>query len=57
MDIVEAISGCRSARDYAKQATDEQIIHRLIDAATLAPNAVNLQPWAFTVVRGQALLD
>ncbi len=57
MDIVEAISGRRSVREYQNQAIDEKIIHRLIAAATQAPNAVNEQPWTFTVVRDQALLD
>jgi nitroreductase len=57
MDIVEAISGRRSIREYRNQAIDEKTIHRLIAAATQAPNAVNQQPWTFTVVRDQALLD
>lgn len=57
MDIVEAISGRRSIREYQSQAIDEKTIHRLIAAATQAPSAVNQQPWAFTVVRDQVLLD
>jgi nitroreductase len=43
-------------RDYTAQAVDEATIHRLIDAAVHAPNAVNQQPWTFTVVRDQSLL-
>ena len=57
MDINEAISGRRSTREYTAQAVDEQTIRRLIDAAVHAPNAVNQQPWAFTVVRDQGVLD
>jgi hypothetical protein len=57
MDINEAISGRRSAREYTAQAVDEQTIRRLIDAAVHAPNAVNQQPWMFTVVRDQGRLD
>ncbi len=57
MDINEAISGRRSAREYTEQAVDEQTIRGLIDAAVRAPNAVNEQPWTFTVVRDQSLLD
>ena len=57
MEIVEAISGRRSVREYHNQAIDEKTIHRLIAAATQAPSAVNQQPWTFTVVRDQALLD
>ena len=57
MDINEAISGRRSARDYTTQAVDDETIRRLIDAAVHAPNASNGQPWTFTVVRDQGLLD
>jgi nitroreductase len=57
MDINEAISGRRSVREYAAQPVEETTIRRLIDAAVLAPSAVNQQPWTFTVVRDQAVLD
>jgi nitroreductase len=57
MDIDEAISGRRSARDYTAQALEEETIRLLIDAAVHAPNASNGQPWTFTVVRDQGLLD
>lgn len=57
MQLDEAISGRRSVREYTTQPVDETIIRRLIDAAVLAPSAVNEQPWAFTVVRDQALLE
>jgi hypothetical protein len=56
MDIDDAISGRRSVREYTTQGVDEQMILRLINAAILAPNAVNQQPWTFTVVRDQNLL-
>jgi len=57
MDIDEAISGRRSARGYTAQAVDDETIRRLIDAAVHAPSASNGQPWTFTVVRDQGLLD
>jgi nitroreductase len=57
MDITAAISGRRSTREYTKQTLDEQTILRLIRAATLAPSAVNQQPWTFTVVQNQDVLD
>jgi nitroreductase len=57
MDINEAISGRRSVREYSSQAVDPETIRRLIDAAVYAPNAVNQQPWSFTVVRDQDALD
>jgi nitroreductase len=57
MDINQAISGRRSVREYASQPVDEKTIRHLIDAAVVAPSAVNQQPWCFTVVRDQTLLD
>jgi nitroreductase len=57
MDLDDAISGRRSTRDYTEQAVDEPSIRRLFDAAVHAPSASNGQPWTFTVVRSQILLD
>src|SRR3974377_2011402 len=57
MDLNDAIMGRRSVREYTAQAVDEATIRRLTDAAVHAANAVNLQPWTFTVVRDQGLLD
>ena len=57
MDFNQVISGRRSIREYTAQAVDERTIDLLIDAAVHAPNAVNEQPWTFTVVRNQRVLD
>jgi len=57
VDLDKAIYGRRSIREYTVHAVDEPTIRRLIDAAVHAPNAVNEQPWTFTVVRDQDLLD
>jgi len=57
MDVNEAIYGRRSTRDFTAQAVDDETIRRLIDAAVHAPSASNGQPWTFTVVRDQSLLD
>jgi nitroreductase len=57
MDIAQAITERRSVRAYKDAPVDEGIIRRLIAAAIRAPNAVNQQPWTFTVVRDRTLLD
>ncbi len=57
MDLHEAIAGRRSVREYQARVVDEATIRRLIDAAVHAPSAVNQQPWTFTVVRDQDVLD
>ncbi|HML13506.1 MAG TPA: nitroreductase [Xanthobacteraceae bacterium] len=56
MQLAAAISGRRSVREYTAQPVDETTIRELIGAAVDAPNAVNAQPWTFTVVRDQGLL-
>ena len=57
MDLNVAITGRRAVRDYTAQAVDEKSIRALIDAAIQAPSAVNQQPWTFTVVSDQSMLD
>jgi nitroreductase len=57
MEFNQVLFGRRSVREYTSESIDEQIIRRLIEAAVYAPNAVNEQPWTFTVVRDQNLLD
>ena len=57
MDLHEALKGRRSVREYTAQPVDEATIRDLIGAAVLAPNAVNQQPWTFTVVRDQSVLN
>lgn len=55
--VQTAIMARRSIRDYeATQLTDEQLA-LLLEAALAAPSAINAQPWHFTVVQDQLLLD
>jgi nitroreductase len=57
MDVNEAITGRRAVREYTTQTVDEPTIRHLIDAAVHAPSAMNEQPWTFTIVRDQSVLD
>ena len=57
MKLEDAIAGRRSVREYTGEAVDEAAIRRLIAAAISAPNAVNQQPWTFTIVRERDRLD
>jgi nitroreductase len=57
MELAEAIRHRRSVRDYTPEFVTPEQIARLIEAATLAPSAVNTQPWHFTIVRDRTLLD
>ena len=57
MDVFEAIHHRRATRDFTAEPVAVRAINKLIDAAIWAPSAVDQQPWLFTVIRGQALLD
>ena len=57
MNLNEAISGRRAVRDYTDKKVERQIIQTLIKLAVQAPSAVNQQPWAFSVVTDQKILD
>ncbi len=50
-DVFETIRERRSIRRYKDQPVPDDIIRQLLEAATLAPNAGNLQPWHFFVVK------
>jgi hypothetical protein len=53
MDFNAAIAVAVRVSEYTPEAVDERTIGALIDAAIHASNAVNQQPWTFTVVRDQ----
>jgi len=57
MQLEEAIFNRRSVREYTADAIDDATVKRLIAAAVQAPNAINEQPWTFTVVRDRRVLD
>ena len=57
MQLEEAIFNRRSVREYTAEAIDDATIKSLIAAAVQAPNAVNEQPWTFTVGRDRRVLE
>jgi nitroreductase len=57
MDIIEAIYQRRSVRDYAEEPIAREALQQLVDAAIQAPSAMNEQPWHFTIVTEQELLN
>jgi nitroreductase len=57
MELDEAIVGRRATREYTKQTVDDATVEQLIAAGVHAPSAVNQQPWVYTVVRNQVILD
>lgn len=53
MEALEATYGRHSIREYAPEMPVTETIQSLVKAAVQAPSAMNLQPWAFAVVRGR----
>ena len=51
MDVFECIKTRRSVRRYQKRDVPNHLIGMIIEAATYAPSAGNLQPWEFIVVK------
>jgi nitroreductase len=51
MNITDAIYRRRAIRGFTDQDIDEPTLQALLQAAVRAPNAMNLQPWAFAVLR------
>jgi len=51
MDVLEAIRGRRSVRAYKSDNISSEIVEKLVDAASWAPSAGNIQPWKFIIVR------
>lgn len=53
MDFFEVISARRSIRKFKPDSIPREEILRILDAASWAPSALNLQPWEFLVVSGE----
>ena len=54
MELDEAIKGRRSIRSYKPEDVPDTIVEKLIEAATYAPSAGNIQPWRFVIARNAA---
>lgn len=52
--LVDLIKARRSVRRFKPQVPDSQIIDRLIECATSAPNAHNAQPWRFYILEDRS---
>lgn len=50
-DIYEVMNTQRAIRQFKPDPVPEEVIRRIIDAATKAPSGSNRQPWGFVVVR------
>jgi nitroreductase len=53
-DFVGVVSRQRAHRSFTAEAVDDELVARVLTAATFAPSAENKQPWEFVVVRDDA---
>ena len=56
MELLDAINGRMSVREYTEEPVNDAVLRELIEAAIEAPSAINQQPWAFIVVKDRACL-
>lgn len=56
MEFQDVLRLRRAVRDFRPDPLSPQILRRLAEAAVLAPNAMNEQPWRFTIVTDAAML-
>lgn len=56
MEFTDIIAQRRSCRAFASTPVDRGVLSALIEAATLAPSASNVQAWRFCVVDDEALV-
>ena len=55
--VIEAIKARRSVRSFATEQVKEPELAAVIEAGCFAPSAMNGQPWHFTAVQNNAVLD
>jgi nitroreductase len=52
--VLEAIKSRRAIRSYEDKPVPESAIQTMLEAATYAPSAINVQPWKFTLITSKA---
>jgi len=55
MELMKAIKGRRSIRNYTSRALDDKTLNTILEAARQAPSWANSQCWRFIVVRDSKL--
>jgi nitroreductase len=52
MDLMQGLLTRRACREFTEEPVSRQDVERLVEAAIMAPSAMNRQPWAFAAVLG-----
>jgi nitroreductase len=57
MELMEGVLTRRSIRKFEDRPVDETLVRDILEAAMMAPSAINAQPWQFVVADDRAVLD
>lgn len=55
LELLEVLKSRRSIRKYKSKPIPDEVLKSIMNAARLAPSALNAQPWKFIVVRDEDL--
>jgi nitroreductase len=56
-DFFAVVGAQRACRSFRRDPVPDELVERVLEAATFAPSAENRQPWVFVVVRDAATRD
>lgn len=56
-EMLRVISERRAIRKYKDRPVDRALIVQVLDAARMAPSAMNNQPWHFYVLQGKPMIE
>lgn len=56
-DFFEVVNNRRSVRKYSDEQLKDEEIEKIIAAGIMAPTAIRLEPWHFTVIQDKDFLD
>ncbi|MBI5232210.1 MAG: nitroreductase family protein [Coriobacteriales bacterium] len=56
MDFWDVVRSRHAVRDFTSDPIPREVLERIVEAAELAPSAMNSQPWRFYVATGETRL-
>jgi nitroreductase len=54
--VIEALKSRRAIRSFEDNPVPDSAIQTMLEAATYAPSAINIQPWKFTIITNKELM-
>ncbi len=57
MDVFTAMNERRSCRKFLEEPVGDDLINKILEAATWAPSPLNMQPWEFIVITNREIRE